>query len=414
MAAATAGAAGAKVGLVEKNERLGRKLGITGKGRCNITNVAPVSEYIASYCNNGKFMFGPLAAFTPEETMEWFAQRGVSLKVERGGRVFPESDKASEIVNALREDLRLHGVKLIRPHRVRKVEHFNEGLGYYLVELEQGEKLHARCLVIATGGMSYPATGATGDGYALAEVLGHQIVPVRGALVPLYAGLSVKELAGITLKNVSVSLQVGKKKSPAEFGDLLFTHKGFSGPTILTLTSWMSRDLSEKPKNIILHIDLKPGLSQEQLVQRLRRDIEAHPGMHCHNFLGMLMPKTLAEFCAKHWGLPEQTKVRQLSNETVSRIVEHLKDLQLPVAATAPIDEAIVTAGGVSVKEIDPRRMESKLMTGLFFAGEVIDVDGLTGGYNLQMCFSTGYLAGKSAAWASMTDKGAANARKDK
>jgi hypothetical protein len=400
MAAVTAAEAGAKVALVEKNERLGRKLGITGKGRCNITNVAGLEEYVASYPANGKFMRGPLAAFSPEETMGWFQKRGVELKVERGGRVFPASERAAEIVNVMRDALKTNNVRVLRPEIVQKVEAPTPGgNGSFCIITRSGHKFYARRVIVASGGLSYPATGCTGDGYRFAEELGHQVVKPRGALVALVTDCDVKNLAGITLKNVAVRLKIDKKISSEEFGDLLFTHQGVSGPIVLTTCSMMSMLLALPFKRAELSIDLKPALSRQQLIDRIGREIAEHPGMHYQSLLGLLMPKALAVFCADLWQLPVGKKIRQMQVGEIGALVDLLKGFTLPVKGTASIEEAIVTAGGVNVREIDPHSMESKLTKGLFFAGEVIDVDGLTGGFNLQMCFATGFLAGRAAAY---------------
>ncbi len=398
MAAVTAAEAGAKVALIEKNERLGRKLGITGKGRCNITNVAGLQDYIASYLVNGKFMHGPLAAFSPEDTMAWFQKRGVELKVERGGRVFPASERAADVVNAMRNALAANNVRVLRPMIVTKVESLeSEGNRSFVVSTPSESKFSARRVIVATGGLSYTATGCTGDGYRFARDFGHQVLQPRGALVALIADCDVKNLAGITMKNISVRLKIDKKVSADEFGDLLFTHQGVSGPTILTTSSKMSMLLALPFKRAELSIDLKPALSRQQLIDRIGREIEEHPGMHHQNLLNLLMPKTLAVFCAELWHLPIGKKIKQMQSGEIGELADLLKGFVLPIKGTAPVEEAIVTAGGVSLREIDPRSMESKLIEGLFFAGEVVDVDGLTGGFNLQMCYSTGFLAGRMA-----------------
>lgn len=391
MAAGTACERGKRVLLIERNSRPARKLMITGKGRCNVTNNTDINGLISNVPNNGKFLYSAFSAFSAQDTMTFFESRGVKLKTERGNRVFPESDKAVEVVDCLVNYVKSHGVKIIKG---RVVSLGIENNSFSCVMLEDGTRFSAHNCIIATGGMSYPLTGSTGDGYKLARQAGHTIIEPKPSLVPL----TVREewcssLQGLTLKNVVASL-IDKHSGKAvytDFGEMLFTHFGVSGPIILSLSAHI------KPQSpYIVSIDLKPALSEEQLDNRLLRDFEKYSNRNFSNALDDLLPKKLIPVVVELCEIPPDTKVHQITKEQRRRLCRLLKSLRLNITGFRPIEEAIVTRGGVNVKEIDPKTMRSRIVDGLYFAGEVIDVDAYTGGFNLQIAFSTGYLAGKS------------------
>lgn len=389
MCAATAAKRGNKVIVIDKNNLLARKLRITGKGRCNVTNSADISDFIGMVCSNPNFMYSAFYTFTNEDVMAFFEGMGVPLKTERGGRVFPKSDSAKDVAEALIRYARNNGV-VTRQDEVTKVI-FSDGMVCGVVT-GHGEKIECNKVVIATGGVSYPLTGSTGDGYKFAEAGGHNIVPPKASLVPLIVCEEyVKELQGLSLKNVSVKITNGKKWVFEDFGEMLFTHFGLSGPVILSASS----NLTEYDKNNYkIFIDLKPALDEEQLDKRLQRDFEKYINKNFSNSLDDLLPKKLIPVVINLSGIDPYTKVHQINKEQRRRIVRLIKGLEFSIVGTRPVDEAIITRGGVSVKDINPSTMESKITPGLFFAGEVIDVDAYTGGYNLQIAFSTGYLAG--------------------
>ena len=393
MAAGTAAENGHNVVLVERNDKVARKVMITGKGRCNVTNNCTlINDLIANVPTNGRFLYGAFSKFMPIDTMEFFEDMGVSLKVERGNRVFPESDKAVEIVDALNAFSQDAGVKRIKGRATSLIAENGEIKG---VKLEDGEELLADAVIVATGGVSYPLTGSTGDGYELAKQVGHTISELKPSLVPLkcHEGFCM-DLQGLSLKNVEISVldMDTYKEVYKDFGEMLFTHFGVSGPLILSASSQM-KDI--KPRKYEIHIDLKPALSYEQLDKRIQRDFLENSNKNFINALDALLPKKLVPVIVKLSGIKPAVKVNQITKQQRSELVNLLKDLKVTVLGFRPIEEAIVTSGGVSVKEIDPRTMESKLVKGLYFAGEVIDVDAYTGGYNLQIAFSTGRLAGE-------------------
>ena len=394
MAAGTAGELGCNVTLIERNEKPGRKLMITGKGRCNVSNnCKTVRELIDNVPRNGKFLYAAFYGFMPSDLVEFIESRGVTLKVERGNRIFPVSDKAADIVDCFaryssRFSHTVHG-------RVKKLSVVNGKLNG--VRLEGGEFIRADKVIIATGGISYPATGSDGDGYKLASQAGHTVVEPCPSLVPLevHEGFC-SDLMGLSLRNCSIKVLDTKKKNKAvftDFGEMLFTHFGVSGPMILSASAHMREMESGRYKIVI---DLKPALSPEQLDSRILRDFSENTNKNFINALDALLPKKLVPVIVKLSGIPLNIKVNQITREQRAGLVHLLKNLTVTVTGFRPVDEAIVTSGGVSVKEINPSTMESKLLPGLYFAGEVIDVDAYTGGFNLQTAFSTGRLAGKS------------------
>ena len=390
MAAGAAASRGLSVGLFDKNQQLGRKVRITGKGRCNVTNNCSVEEVVASCPRGGKFLYGALSAFSPQDTMAFFEGLGVPLKTERGRRVFPVSDNAHQIADAL---TRWAGeAQVIRQAVTEVLTEDGRAVG---VKTAQGA-YHAQGVILCCGGASYPGTGSNGDGYKLASQLGHTIVKPTPSLVPLVErGDWCSRLMGLSLRNCGVKVtQQGKKKPVYEdFGELLFTHFGLSGPTILSASAHLH---PMEPGKYTVHIDLKPALSPQQLDQRLLRDLEGHKNKFFANSLEELLPQKLIPVVVERSGIPGETRCNSVTKEQRRALLELLKDFSLEVEGFRPIAEAIVTSGGVSLKEIDPRTMESKRVPGLYFAGELMDADAYTGGYNLQIAFATGRLAGNS------------------
>ena len=396
MAAIKAAESGADVLLIEKNEKIGRKLMISGKGRCNVTNnCTMLNELIENVPTNGRFLHSSFSNFMPIDTMDFFEGEGVELKIERGNRVFPVSDKASDIVDALQR--KLNKLKVMRVCGCVRSLIIEDETAKGVV-LDDGEEVFGDAVVIATGGVSYPGTGSTGDGYELAKQAGHEIIPLKPSLVPLecHEGFC-SELQGLSLRNVSITVRDSEtyKEVYADFGEMLFTHFGVSGPIILSASCHL-KDI--KPKKYEIHIDLKPALTYEQLDQRVIREFSETPNKNFINVLDRLLPKKLVPVVVKLSGIKPSTKVNQITREQRSRLVVLLKDLKLTVLGFRPIEEAIVTSGGVSTKEINPKTMESKKCRRLFFAGEVVDVDAYTGGFNIQIAFSTGFTAGMWAA----------------
>lgn len=387
MAAITAASYGANVLVIEKNKEFGLKIGITGKGRCNLTNNCTLTEFMENVPTNPRFLYRALTDFSPEDTMEFFTSRGIPLKTERGRRVFPESDSAQDIRHCLRRETE-KSCKCVR-------DTVKELL------IENGEAIGVRCaaktyraskVIVATGGASYPRTGSTGDGYRLASAVGHTIVTPCGSLVPLVcAGKTCRDLMGLSLRNIGVRFIKDGKTLYSDEGEMLFTHFGVSGPTILSASSVIG-----KRYPVTMSIDLKPALDYETLDKRLLRDISENKNKIYSNLLCGLLPAKLIPVFVSLSGIDPDKKANEITKEERKRICELLKNLSFTVAGTRPVEEAIVTSGGISVKEINPSTMESRLVKGLYFAGEVIDVDAYTGGYNLQIAFSTGHLAGES------------------
>lgn len=394
--AGTAARGGARVLLLERNARVGRKVMITGKGRCNVTNCCDAAQVIQNTKRNGKFLYSALAAFSPRDTMELIESLGVPLKVERGNRVFPVSDRAADIVDALASFAGGSGVKIRFDARVKALD-IREGRLCGVI-LENSEHLSASKVVIATGGMSYPGTGSTGDGYRLAKQAGHTIVPLQPSLIPVVTRESYcRDMMGLSLKNVTVTLTQEKKGKEKvvfqELGEMLFTHFGVSGPLILSASSHMD---AGKLAEYRLYIDLKPGLTLQQLDARLLRDFSESLNRDFGNSLSHLLPAKLIPVAVSLGGIGREVKVNQITREQRRQFAQLLKRFPLTPAALRPVEEAIVTSGGVSVKEVNPKTMQSKLVEGLYFAGEVLDVDAYTGGFNLQIAFSTGILAGNA------------------
>ena len=392
MAAIQAAKVGASVLLLEKTNRLGRKLSITGKGRCNITNAADIQEIIKNIPGNGKFLNSVLRAFNSTDVINFFESIGVKTKVERGNRVFPESDKAADVVNALIAQMQTLGVEIRTSARVTDILTKAERV----IGVEVGDKIEsADSVILAVGGASYPATGSTGDGFKIAENLGHTVTKILPALVPLETEESfVKDLQGLSLRNVRVTLLADNKKITEEFGEMLFTHFGVSGPIVLTL-SRKAAFLLDEGKFVELSINLKPALTPEQLSARVLRDFEKYKRKSIKNALIDLLPSSLIPIVLDLAYIDEEKHIDTVTQAERRRLIETLRGFRLTITKTRPIDEAIVTAGGISTKEINPKTMESKLIQGLFFAGEVIDIDGFTGGFNLQAAFSMGNAAGR-------------------
>ncbi|MBO5589115.1 MAG: NAD(P)/FAD-dependent oxidoreductase [Anaerovibrio sp.] len=397
MAAIKAAENGASVVLLEKMKRAGKKMLITGKGRCNITNVAEIPELIKNIPGNGKFLNSCIRAFDNEDVQYFFNGIEVPTKVERGGRVFPVSDKAADVVDAMVLQLHELGVKLYTDVKVSDIlVQDNKAVG---VKTDDGQKFEAEAVIIATGGSSYPGTGSTGDGYKMADKIGHKVVTPLPALVPLELEEEwVKDLQGLSLKNVRVTLFADEKRITDMFGEMLFTHFGVSGPIILSL-SRKTAQLLDEDSFVELMIDLKPALTFEQLDARVLRDFEKYQRKEMKNALKDLLPGRLIPPVLDGAYIEPDRMVNSITKEERHRLVNVLKGLLVTVTKTRPIAEAIVTAGGVDVKEINPKTMESKLIKNLYFAGEVVDVDAYTGGYNLQAAFSMGAAAGNWSVW---------------
>ena len=394
MAAVFAARAGAHVTLLEKNEKLGKKVYITGKGRCNVTNDCDRDGFLAQVPRNPRFLYSALDYFQPRDMMEWLRENGCPTVTQRGRRVFPATEKASDVTRTLTAACRRLGVEILLNRRVTDILRNGDGSAAGAVT-EPGGTVEADAVILATGGASYPATGSTGDGYLFAERLGHTVIPPVPSLVGLESAESwPRSLQGLSLRNVRVTLREGKKTLYTELGEMLFTHFGFSGPLILEA----SCHLPEPFGNCSLEADLKPGLTREQLDARLLRDLEAGGKKQLRNILPGLMPSSMAELFPSLCGLPEDLPCSQVRAAQRESLLNRLKALPLTPAGRRPLAEAIITRGGVSVREVNPGTMESRLIPGLYFAGELLDVDAHTGGYNLQIAFSTGALAGSSAA----------------
>lgn len=384
----------AEITVIEKNERPARKLMITGKGRCNVTNNCDIDTLIANVPKNGKFLFSAFSGFSSADTMRLFESLGVPLKTERGNRVFPVSDKAVDIVDALVCAVKKSGVKLVRGVAEKIIVKDGAVIG---VKTEKGDIYPADSVILATGGMSYPLTGSTGDGYKMAAELSHSVTELKPSLVPLtvHEGFCSR-LAGLSLKNVTLSVFEEGKKKPifSELGEMLFTHFGISGPLTLSASAHM-RKIGKAAYTA--YIDLKPALSPEQLDSRILRDFEGEKNKDFANSLDKLLPKSIIPVIIALSGIEPSLKVNQISREMRAALIKAIKTMPLHITGFRPIEEAIITGGGISVKEINPSTMESKLVKGLYFAGEIIDADAYTGGFNLQIAFSTGFAAGKNA-----------------
>lgn len=392
MAAITAARAGASVLLLEPNEKVGRKLYITGKGRCNVTNACSTQAFMEQVTRNGKFLYSALQRFGPSETMAFFESLGVPLKVERGNRVFPVSDKAADVVDALFRELRRSGVTL-QQDRLTEIRKATEGLMAVSERHPQG--VPCKAIILATGGLSYPLTGSTGDGYRLAKSLGHSVSALRGSLVPLESDdPCCAKLQGLSLRNVVLRVRNGKGKVVyQEQGELLFTHFGISGP--LTLSASAHMDFTKD--TYTAHIDCKPALDEQKLDERLLRDFTEKANLDCGNALRGLMPSSMIPVAAEQCGIALDGKVRDLRREQRHALLLFLKDFRFPLNRARPVEEAVVTAGGVAVREVNPGTMMSKLVPGLFLCGELLDLDAYTGGFNLQIAWTTGRAAGEGA-----------------
>ena len=394
MAAVFAARNGQNVQLLEKNEKLGKKLFITGKGRCNITNAADIEDLFTAVISNPKFLYSGFYSFTNQQVIDFFEELGVKTKIERGERVFPVSDHSSDVIAAFSRELKLLGVSVSLHTEVRELLCEQDKVCGVL--LTNGKKMKADAVIVATGGISYPSTGSTGDGYRCAKETGHRVTELLPSLVPMevrqwYA----KELQGLSLRNIEIRITDGKKKLYEEFGEMLFTHYGVTGPVILSASSVVGKTL--RKKELTLHIDLKPALSEEQLDKRILREFDANHNKQYKNSIDSLFPAKLKPIMIELSEIEPEKKVNEITKEERQRLVHLIKDFTMTLTGLRSYNEAIITKGGVSVKEIDPGTMESKKMKGLYFAGEVLDLDAVTGGYNLQIAWSTGYLAGINA-----------------
>lgn len=394
MAAVFAARNGQNVQLFEKNEKLGKKLFITGKGRCNITNAADIEDLFTAVISNPKFLYSGFYSFTNQQVIDFFEELGVKTKIERGERVFPVSDHSSDVIAAFSRELKSLGVSVSLHTEVRELLCEQDKVCGVL--LTNGKKMKADAVIVATGGISYPSTGSTGDGYRFAKETGHRVTELLPSLVPMevrqwYA----KELQGLSLRNIEICITDGKKKLYEEFGEMLFTHYGVTGPVILSASSVVGKTL--RKKELTLHIDLKPALSEEQLDKRILREFDANHNKQYKNSIDSLFPAKLKPVMTELSEIEPEKKVNEITKEERQRLVHLIKDFTMTLTGLRSYNEAIITKGGVSVKEVDPGTMESKKMKGLYFAGEVLDLDAVTGGYNLQIAWSTGYLAGMNA-----------------
>lgn len=392
MAAVIAGREGAKVTLLEKMNYVGKKMGITGKGRCNITNACDMSEFIKNTPGNGKFLYGAYERFTNEDLLQLLHDAGLETKVERGGRVFPASDSALDVRNTFMKLMKHYGVDVHLEEPVKKLL-VDDGVVTGVVTGK--ETYRADAVVIATGGKSYPATGSTGDGYILASQVGHTITDIRPSLVPIVTEESwVKDLMGLSLRNVELSVIAKNKVQATMFGEMMFTHFGITGPIVLSLSHTVGKLMRKKNIGTIgLDINLKPALSPETLDKRLQKDFDLYSKKQLINGMKDLLPSRLIPLIIELAGIDPQKPINQISKEERQQIGYMLQHMPLTVKGLRPVEEAIVTAGGISLKEFNPKTMESKLVKGLYGAGEVLDIDAFTGGYNLQAAFSTGYVA---------------------
>ena len=414
MSAISASKKGHQVTLIEKMPTLGRKLLITGKGRCNITSSLDMSKFIENTPTNGKFLYSCFQNFTNQDMIEFLKEQGLNVKVERGNRIFPITDKSQDVLKCFTDKLKEQKIKikyntkaielLVTKNEKQKEENNLKIEGVKILNQNREKILKADKVILATGGKSYPLTGSTGDGYRLAKKVGHTITELRPSLIPLetYDLVTCKKLQGLTLKNVSITITDTEKnkKIYEDFGEMIFTHFGVSGPIILSASAHLTRYKNnlEKMKNrkIILKIDLKPALSEEKLEERIIRDFKELKNKQFKNSLDKLLPQKMIPIILKKSEIQENKKVNEITKEERKQLVHLLKNLKIEVKGFRPIEEAIITSGGISTKEINPKTMESKIVKGLYFAGEIIDVDSYTGGFNLQITYSTGYTAGNS------------------
>lgn len=391
IAAGFAGSRGKKVKLFDKNNKIGKKLYITGKGRCNITNSAPIEDFFDNIMTNNEFLYSAFYSFTNEDILNLLNSYGLKTKIERGNRVFPMTDKSSDVISTMGKFLMSNNVEIVLNKEVTDIVHESD---VFTLIFRDGSKEKFEKVIIATGGKSYPTTGSTGDGYNFAQKLGHTIVAPKPALVPIEVEETwTKQLQGMTLKNVIFSAYVNNKKIHEEFGEMLFTHFRISGPIVLSMSNIINK---YQKQNIKFSIDLKPALSEEKLDNRILRDFDKYNNKTIKNGLKDLLPANLIPVILKLSNIDEDKVINQITKEERLRLVKVFKNIELKFKKFRPIEEAIVTSGGVSTFEINPSTMESKIVDGLYFAGEVIDVDALTGGFNLQIAYSTGYLAGSN------------------
>ena len=413
MAAGRAAELGARVVLLEKNDMLGKKLLITGKGRCNLTQAEfDDKEIIKKFGKNGKFLFSSLAAYGPEEVIKFFEERNVWTKVERGGRVFPRSDRAQDVLRVLEKYLEKSGVEIICDAQVagfdvtplaggRKIASVKLAEKGYISEEKQAmtsaRRIFADKFILCTGGKSYASTGSTGDGYQWAKECGHTIVETAPALVPIKTKEAwVKDVQGLSLKNVAINLLQNNKKQDSRFGEMMFTHFGLTGPIVLDLSKKVTELMAKG--EVMISLDLKPALNHEQLDARLQRDFKENSNKDFINYLPELLPQKMIALIATMSGVDPRKKINFVTKEERKKLVDLLKDLRLTADGTTGYNQAIVTSGGVATKEVDSKTMQSRIISNLFLAGEILDLDGPTGGYNLQVCWSTGYAAGTYAA----------------
>ena len=396
MAAVMAAREGCAVTLFEKNEKLGKKVFITGKGRCNLTNACDVEDLFPAVKTNAKFLYSSFYGFTNQDVMDFFEELGMRTKIERGERVFPLSDHSSDVIRTLEEEMERLGVKICLNTSVKKIE-AKDGR-FTGVVLSDGKKVSGDACVVATGGISYPSTGSTGDGYRFAKELGLEVTDCLPSLVPMETQEDwVPELQGLSLRNVNAVIRDGKKKLYEDFGEMLFTHYGVSGPLMLSASSVIGKKLKDHP--LTLEIDLKPALSIEQLDQRVLRDFEENHNRQFKNAIHKLFPVKLIPVMLKLSGIDPEKKVNVISREERQHFVSLIKKIPVTLTGLRGYNEAIITKGGVSVKEIDPGTMEAKTVSGLYFAGEVLDLDAVTGGFNLQIAWSTACAAARACAW---------------
>ena len=395
MAALGASENGGNVILIERNEKLGKKLYLTGKGRCNITNACDRDEFLSHIVSNSRSMYSSINRFSNRDVMDLFTRKGLDLKIERGGRVFPVSDKSSDVIRTLEKTLKEQGVRIMLNTRVLELildrdQHICKG-----VKLFNGDNIYAGRTIVATGGLSYPSTGSTGDGYAFANDAGIEVTKRYPSLVPFnIKGDICKRLMGLSLKNCGIRVTLGNKVVYKDFGELLFTHFGVSGPLILTASSQIEPGMYRK--GLKLHMDLKPALSRDELDTRILRDFELFCNKEFRNSLSKLLPSKMIPVIVSLSGIDPDKRVNEISRKERERLLSLIKDFELEILSTRGFDEAIITKGGIAMREIDPKTFASKKIEGLFFAGEVLDLDAHTGGYNLQIAWSSGYAAGSA------------------
>ena len=387
-----------EVHILEKNEKLGKKVFITGKGRCNVTNACDTEELFPAMMSNPKFLYSSFYSFTPQDVMEFFEEAGVPLKTERGNRVFPQSDHSSDIIRALERELKKAGAKIHLHTAVKEVVKESETDSVTGVILTDGTFMEGDAVIVATGGFSYQSTGSTGDGYRFARELGLKVTDIAQSLVPLKTKEDdIPKLQGLSLKNTGLTIKNGKKVLYEDFGEMMFTHFGVTGPMILSASAHIGAKLAKAPNGeLSAYLDLKPALTKEQLDARILREFEAGPNKQFKNVIGVLFPSSLTPVMLELGGIPAEKKIHDISREERQHFIDLIKAFPFTITGMGEFKEAIITRGGVSVKEINPGTMGSKKISGLYFAGEVLDLDAVTGGYNLQIAWSTAYLAAQA------------------